>query len=265
MKSKNDNLMFYISLVIFPVYAVVSLFLNATLAPLPVLIPLVILLDNIKKRNKFDRAFLVMLTYLLSVLSSFLPSLTFPSLVKAYADSLFILPLLVLVDEDEKDRSFSVISLILFGIVSWITLSVTNNSYYYLYGGMENYGEYVVYSRLLYFVTLSIPVVELLFNSKRNYLSFFLLLASSVIAVLAATAKGESNPILTPTSWYYLLILFIYIGRVEDEVVVTDRKKIVLTKLDTHDIEHLRKKKKPRIYEIPPNLPLDDRPGKAGE
>lgn len=265
MKSKNENLMFYISLVIVPLYLVASLFINATLAPVAVLVPLVILLDKIKERNKYERTFLVLLTYLLSVTVSFLPSLTFPSLVKAYADSLFILPLLVITDENEKNRTFSIVAIILLGTVSWITLSVSNNSYYYLYGEMVDYGNYLLYSQLLFFVSLSIPVIELLFNTKRNYLSFLLLLSSSVIAALASEAKGESNPVLAPASWYYLLILFIYIGRVEDEVVVTDRKKIVLTRLDTQDIEHLRKKKKPRVYEIPPNLPLDDRPKKVEE
>ncbi len=261
MKSKKDNLMFYVSLVIFPVYAVVSLFMNGTLVPLAVLIPLIILLDNIKERNKYVRAFLVLVSYLLSILVSFLSALTFPSLVKAYADSFFVLPLLVLIDEDEKDRTFSVISFILLGVVSWITLSITNNSYYYLYGEMKNYNGYVLYSRMLFFVSLAIPVIELLFNTKKNYLSFFLLFSSAVISVIAADARGEDNPTLTPCAWYYLLILFIYIGRVKDEVMVTDRKKIVLTRLDTQDIEHLKKKKKPRVYEIPPNLPVDDRVG----
>lgn len=259
MKSKRENPIFYVAAFLYIAHAVLSITLKGTVVPAAVSLPLLVLLFDIKKKNVYQKLLLILISYLLSIVLSALPALTYPSLVKAYALSYTILPLFALTCGSSKGKTFSFIFLIVTGVLSYITLTLTDNNYYYLNTVIADYNKYLQYSKVLFSITISVPFIYMIFNTGRNYLYFILLIAASILSSLTASLRGEAYPLLTPGAYYLVLILLIYTASIKEEVIVTERRKIVLSSLRVVDIEHLKKKEKPRIYEIPPNLPVDDR------
>lgn len=213
-------------------------------------IPLIIYIRGGKK----ERGILVALSFILSfalslIESSILHNADFSSsLLKAFSSFIYIIPLIILIDEDKRGV-YLPLSIIL-SLLLYLPYSSTIKNYYYLYERVGNYDTFLLYSRIIIYCLISLPIEELIINRRRNYLSLIILLSLSILSFLIDDIAESA---------LFFLILLIYISRKNKVIEIEEKKKITLSRMETIEIEKLHKKKKEKVYETPPNLPIDDR------
>lgn len=259
--NRNKRIPLIISLLAFFFYLFITLTQSLSLNIVPIIltsIPLIAFLYIENDEGKKKKIIFLLLSFALSLISVFIVSIihdnadTKSALIKAISSVYLLIPLIILTDdEDNTRRKTSLLSLILSSLI-YLPYKDTIKNYYYFYSSIPDYSSFLFYSRLIYILTLIIPLEEIIFNTSKNYLSVLLIAASSILSIISQNI-GEG--------YLFFLILLIYITRWKEELLVTTRRKITLSKLEPVEIEKIRKKKKPKVYEIPPNLPVDDRVG----
>ncbi len=259
--NRKKKITLIISLLAFFSYLFISITQSLSLNIVPVIITSLTLTAFLYIENdegKKKKLILLLLSFMLSLISVFIVSIiqdnadTKSALIKAISSVYLLIPLIILIDdEDNTRRKTSFLSLILSSF-NYLPYKETIENYYYFYSSIADYSSFLYHSRLIYIFTLIIPIEEIIFNTSKNYLSILLIMTSSIMSIIARK-QGEG--------YLFFLILLIYISRGKEEMIVTTRRKIILSKLEPVEIEKIRKKKKPKVYEIPPNLPVDDRVG----
>ncbi len=268
MKTNKSPLILYSALVVTFSSIVLSLFSSSdmmeTVKTAVLSIPLVIYLYDIRTGEGKKKAFVLLIAAALFFVTAFIDAFISddapftPSLIKSLSALFYLVPLTAITFTSGKKR---ILQALITGIHILITLPALRyavGTYEYLYGSIADYPSYLMYSTLLSLALILTAFSEMVFNTNKNYLSDALLLSAACFSYLAAKAEGMEKPILSPYILIMLLILFIYIARVEKVRYTPEVRKIVLSTLKTQEIEPLRRKKKPREYEIPPNVPVND-------
>ncbi len=265
----KKNITFIISIALTLTYALLSLVFSLPLVSsvisLVKAICLIVLLYNINSREKRRKKLLVAIIYLVFIALSFVETLVTDHaplsdmIVKSISSIFPLLPLMVIVAGDKKNKTGEIVITAFTALLSYIAFAWTNNNYYYLYSNIEHYSLFLSYSRVLFLVTLLIPVSDVVFGANKNYLSIALMSASIVMSYPYYWAIGVENWYINPLELIYLLILLIYITREGKKLEVGGRRIVKFTRVADIEIEHLKKKKKKRVYELPPNVPVDDR------
>ena len=269
MKIKKATAVLYLSVLIVFLYATGGIFndgdIITIIETLALSVPLIVYLYYISTESTKIKAFVLSLAAALSVVISLLDSLLvdnapfLPSLIRGLSSAFFILPLTVITFNDTEKRSFKALIIsALYTAVTLPSLRETVNTYCFIYSDVADYPSFLTYMTFTALAVILTSASELIFRTKKNYLSDFFLLSSVIFSYLAEKAKGEVNPVFTSLPMIMVLILLIYISREEKVTYSTERRTIVLSTLKIQEIEHLRKKKKPRVYEIPPNVPVND-------
>lgn len=264
MKTNKTSILFYVSLVIIFAVFVLSVFSSSAIIEVVKTIvpsvPLAFYLYNVRNENKRRKAVILLITALIYSALAFIEAFIIDNaqfrVSSIYAIS-FLFYLLSLTAITFRRRSAVIVSAIHLA-VTLPALKSTVGTYMYLYRSVADYPSYLTYSTFLALFLILTVVSELLFNTKRNYLSLSFLFAAFCFSVLSASKEGMEQPLLSPVSLIILLILFIYMARGERERYTPEVRRIVLTSMETQEIKHLRRKKKPRVYEIPPNVPVND-------
>lgn len=175
------------------------------------------------------------------------------AIFKAISEEIIAIPLFALRDKKEKRRGVKAIVLSLLSIVLLVFYERTNNSYYYLYSSISNYKNFIFYSRLL-FVSIVLSCFFNLLTKSRSYLSYFLALSSGILSCF----RGNRVEVLDSNAFFFLLILIIYMANQEREKIAIERKKIVFSEFKPITIEPIKKKKKEKVFDLPPNIPVND-------
>ncbi len=268
MKIRKNNICFYLSFAVLFVYGILSLIKGASILSLTGTIlraiPLIILIYYINTTKSGLKAIVVAVSYVVDFVISFLGyylTEDFPlpaSLAAAFASTLYLLPLVILIWEDGKKKWTAAAVTVLLVVIIYFTGKVTVETNMYLYREVENYSSYIFYSKLALLITVLVPVSELLFRTKKNYLSDALIVSATVMTILAENASGRKDFPASPSLCLGILTLLIYMARTGEVFEAGERRKIVFSTLHVQEIAPLRKKRKPRVYEIPPNVPVRD-------
>lgn len=169
--------------------------------------------------------------------------------VCALSNSLFLLLFLPLIVQKRKGRLFYalvVLTLFLMAIKRYL------NSYVYLYRETINIDSY---ERFFYFsfLFLALAIISfLLFGTKKNWFSYFFILFSSFFSYLA---EKENGKIINPSFLFLLVFLVLYIEKDRSERILVERRNI---KLRVIKEESIKRKKREKRFEIPPNVPYKD-------
>lgn len=244
---------------------VFSLPLVSTIVILIKVIPLVVLLCNINSTKKGRKILLTAITYLVFIAISFSEALItdhapLRSLIVKSISSVFpLLPLIIITAGERKDKKTETALTVLVALASFISFEWTNDNYYYLYSNIEHYSLFLTYSRVLFLLTILVPLSDVVFGTDKNYLSLSLISASLIMSFPYYWAMGRDRWYINPLLLDYLLILLIYITRERKMLEVGERRIVKFTRVADIEIEHLQKKKKKSVYELPPNVPIDDR------
>lgn len=264
MKTNKTSILFYLSLIIIFAVFVLTVFsssniMEAVKTVVPS-VPLVFYLYNAGNKDNRRKAVILLITALIYSALAFIEAFVIDnapvraSLIYALSFLFYLLPLTAVTFRRRTAATLSAIHL----AVTLPFLRSTVGTYMYLYRSVPDYPSYLAYSTFLALTLILTVVSELLFNTKRNYLSLSLLFAAFCFSVLSASKEGMEQPLLSPVSLIILLILFTYMARGERERYTPEVRRIVLTSMETQEIKHLRRKRKPRVYEIPPNVPVND-------
>ncbi len=175
------------------------------------------------------------------------------TLYKAIREEIIVLPLFALRDKKETKRGVKALFLVLISIIVLFPFERTNNNYYYLYSSISNYKSFIFYSRLL-FISIVLSSFFNLFTKSRSYLSYLLVLSSGILSSL----RGNRVQVLDSDVFYFLLIFIIYVANQQKEKITIERKKIVFSEFKPVAIEPIRKKKKEKVFDLPPNIPVND-------
>ena len=268
MKIRKNNLCFYLSFVVLFAYGVIALvygtpvlsFIGTVLKT----IPLIVLIYYINTQKSGLKAIIVAAAYVVAFVISFLEyylDSSFPlsaALTAALASTLYLLPLIILTEDGGKRRWIAAAVTIVAAVITYFTGKVTIERNMYLYATVENYSDYIFYSKLALILTLLVSVSELLFRTKKNYLSDALIVSATVMMLLGEYAAGSTSVITSSSFYLGILTLLIYIARTGETFEAGERRKIVFSTLHVQEIAPLRKKRRPRVYEIPPNVPVRD-------
>lgn len=268
MKTNKSSLILYLSLVVISAYVVLSVFSSSdmieTVKTVVLSTPLVIYLYNIRTDETKKKALVLLPAALIFFAVALIDALITDgapvgaSLIKGVSELYYLVPLTVITFTSGKKRILRALVTAAHILISLPALRYAVGTYAYLYRSIDNYSSYLTYSTILALALMLAALSELIFNTKKNYLSDGLLLSAVCLAYLSAEAEGEAKAFLSPYILIMLLILFIYIAREEKVRYTPEVRKIVFSTLKTQEIEPLRRKKKPRVYEIPPNLPVND-------
>lgn len=268
MKTNKSSLILYLSLVVISAYVVLSVFSSSdmieTVKTVVLSTPLVIYLYNIRTDETKKKALVLLHAALIFFAVALIDALITDgapvgaSLIKGVSELYYLVPLTVITFTSGKKRILRALVTAAHILISLPALRYAVGTYAYLYRSIDNYSSYLTYSTILALALMLAALSELIFNTKKNYLSDGLLLSAVCLAYLSAEAEGEAKAFLSPYILIMLLILFIYIAREEKVRYTPEVRKIVFSTLKTQEIEPLRRKKKPRVYEIPPNLPVND-------
>ena len=268
MKIRKNNLCFYLSFVVLFAYGGIAFICGA-----PVLsfigtvlkaIPLIVLIYYINTEKSGLKAIIVAAAYVVAFVISFLGyylDSAFPfsaSIAAALASTLYLLPLIILTEDDGKRRWIAAAVTIVAASITYFTGKVTVEESMYLYTRVANYSSCIFYSKLALILTVLVPVSELLFRTKKNYLSDALIVSATVMMLLAENAAGSTSVITSSSLYLGILTLLIYIARTGEVFEAGERRKIAFSTLHVQEIAPLRKKRRPRVYEIPPNVPVRD-------
>ena len=269
MKIKKATAVLYLSVLIVFLYATGGIFndgdIITIIETLALSVPLIVYLYYISTESTKTKAVVLSTAVAIHIAITLLDSLLvdnapfLPSLIRGLSSAFFILPLTVITFNDTEKRSFkTLIVSALYTAVTLPSLRETVNTYFFIYTDVADYPSFLTYMTFTALAVILTSASELIFRTKKNWLSDFFLLSSVIFSYLAEKAKGEVNPVFTSLPMIMVLILLIYISREEKVTYSTERRTIVLSTLKIQEIEHLRKKKKPRVYEIPPNVPVND-------
>ncbi len=268
MKIRKNNICFYLSFAVLFVYGILSLIKGASILSLTGTIlraiPLIILIYYINTTKSGLKAIVVAVSYVVDFVISFLGyylTEDFPlpaSLAAAFASTLYLLPLVILIWEDGKKKWTAAAVTVLLVVIIYFTGKVTVETNMYLYREVENYSSFIFYSKFTLLIAVLVPVSELLFGTKKNYLSDALIVSATVMTILAENASGRKDFPASPSLCLGILTLLIYMARTGEVFEAGERRKIVFSTLHVQEIAPLRKKRKPRVYEIPPNVPVRD-------
>jgi hypothetical protein len=268
MKIRKNNICFYLSFVVLFAFGVIALLCGS-----PVLtfigtvlkaIPIIVLIYYINSDKNGLKAIVVAAAYVVSFVISFLEyylDAGFPfsaSPAAAIASTLYLLPLIILTADDGKKKWIAAAVTIITALITYFTGKVTIERNMYLYATVENFSSYIFYSKLALILTVLVPVSELVFRTKKNYLSDALIVSATVMMLFAENAAESTNILISPSLYLGILTLLIYIARTGEEFEAGERRKIVFSTLHVQEIAPLRKKRRPRVYEIPPNVPARD-------
>ena len=268
MTTKN-KIAFVIAIALTLLYGVLSIvfsraFLSSIMSLVKV-IPLIVLLYNINSRKKGRKTLLLVLSYPVFILLSFLEA--FLNTHSSFGDTIImsisstfpLIPLILIITGREENKVTPGVISVVVAAATYIAFDWTNSTYYYLYASIEHYSMFLTYSKVLFLLAVLIPLSEVVFGSDNNYLSLSLMLASIIMSFPYYWASGMERWYINPLMLIFLLILLIYMSREGKKLEVGERRIVTFTRVADIEIEHLKKKKKERVYELPPNIPVDDR------
>lgn len=266
MKIKKATALLYLSILLVFLYAVLALISSADMVEVVetvvLSLPLIACIYHVSSDSVKTKAVVLSSASVLYFIITLLDCLLVdgapagPSVLKGLSSVFFVLPLVAVTFSSSRKISFLISAL--YAAVTLPGLRWTVSSYCYIYTDVADSPSFLAFMTFTALCVILTVLSELIFRTRKNYLSDFLLLSSVIFSYLSQKAEGDGNPVFSTLPFIMLLTLFIYLSREEKVRYSTERRTIVLSTLKIQEIEHLRKKKKPRVYEIPPNVPVND-------
>lgn len=222
-------------------------------------LPLIIFILNIESGKKFRRVLVTVIAYCtVSVLYCVFSPFPFPfSPVAAFSRTMPLIALTAFREKGGRKGMFPFPLVLIMAVLTYSALRKTVNDWYYLYLQVDDYPSFMFYSKITFIFTFLVVISEEIFRTERNYLSAFFLLAAAFSSFLTEKAF-HFQAVSCEQALLYILILLIYMGRKTERIKKGEKRSITFSSISFENLEPLRKKKKPGVYEIPPNVPEND-------
>ena len=164
----------------------------------------------------------------------------------------------------KKNRKYLIIGGIVISVIMYNVVLAYSVRYIYLYEWVSDWGGYKSVMVIGALAILLSSISKLLFDTKRNYLSYLLLLIAgicfgiensirlgSVNGIMGILKGTVSSPLFA--SMMFSLIILIFMETEEGKI--QERRNIIFKDIVYQEVKPIKKRKRAVVFEVPPNVP----------
>ena len=164
----------------------------------------------------------------------------------------------------KKNREYLIIGGILISAIMYNLVLAYSVRYIYLYEWVSDWDGYKSVMVIGALAILLSSISKLLFDTKRNYLSYLLLLIAGIcfgiensirlgsVSGIMGILKGTVSSPLFATMVFSLIIL---IFMETEEGKIQERRNIIFKDIVYQEVKPIKKRKRAVVFEVPPNVP----------
>ena len=164
----------------------------------------------------------------------------------------------------KKNRKYLIIGGIVISAILYNVVFAYSVRYIYLYEWVSDWNGYKSVMVIGALAILLSSISKLLFDTKRNYLSYLLLLIAgicfgiensirlgSVNGIMGILKGTVSSPLFA--SMVFSLIILIFMETEEGKI--QERRNIIFKDIVYQEVKPIKKRKRAVVFEVPPNVP----------
>ena len=164
----------------------------------------------------------------------------------------------------KKERKYLIIGGIVISAILYNVVFAYSVRYIYLYEWVSDWNGYKSVMVIGALAILLSSISKLLFDTKRNYLSYLLLLIAgicfgiensirlgSVNGIMGILKGTVSSPLFA--SMVFSLIILIFMETEEGKI--QERRNIIFKDIVYQEVKPIKKRKRAVVFEVPPNVP----------
>ena len=164
----------------------------------------------------------------------------------------------------KKNRKYLIIGGIVISAIMYNVVLTYSVRYIYLYEWVSDWNGYKSVMVIGALAILLSSISKLLFDTKRNYLSYLLLLIAGICFGIENSIRlGSVNGIMgilkgtvsSPLFATMLFSLIILIYMETEEGKIQERRNIIFKDIVYQEVKPIKKRKRAVVFEVPPNVP----------
>ena len=164
----------------------------------------------------------------------------------------------------KKNRKYLIIGGIVISAIMYNVVLTYSVRYIYLYEWVSDWDGYKSVMIIGSLAILLSSISKLLFDTKRNYLTYLLLLIAGIcfgiensirlgsVGSIMGILKGTVSSPLFATMLFSLIIL---IFMETEERKIQERRNIIFKDIVYQEVKPIKKRKRAVVFEVPPNVP----------
>lgn len=164
----------------------------------------------------------------------------------------------------KKNRKYLIIGGVFISAIMYKMVMTYSVRYIYLYEWVSDWGGYKSVMVIGALAILLSSISKLLFDTKRNYLSYLLLIIAGICFGIENSIRlGSVNGIMgilkgtvsSPLFTTMVLSLIILIFMETEEGKIQERRNIIFKDIVYQEVKPIKKRKRAVVFEVPPNVP----------
>ena len=164
----------------------------------------------------------------------------------------------------KKKRKYLIIGGIIISAIMYNVVLAYSVRYIYLYEWVSDWDGYKSVMVIGALAILLSSISKLLFDTKRNYLTYLMLLIAGIcfgiensirlgsVGSIMGILKGTVSSPLFATMLFSLIILILM---ETEEGKIQERRNIIFKDLVYQEVKPIKKRKRAVVFEVPPNVP----------
>ena len=164
----------------------------------------------------------------------------------------------------KKNRKYLIIGGIVISAIMYNVVLTYSVRYIYLYEWVSDWDGYKSVMIIGSLAILLSSISKLLFDTKRNYLTYLMLLIAGIffgiensirlgsVGSIMGILKGTVSSPLFATMLFSLIIL---IFMETEEGKIQERRNIIFKDIVYQEVKPIKKRKRAVVFEVPPNVP----------
>ena len=164
----------------------------------------------------------------------------------------------------KKNRKYLIIGVIVISAIMYNVVLAYSVRYIYLYEWVSDWDGYKSVMVIGSLAILLSSISKLLFDTKRNYLTYLMLLIAGIcfgiensirlgsIGRIMGILKGTvSSPLFATMVFSLIILIFMETG----EGKIQERRNIIFKDIVYQEVKPIKKRKRAVVFEVPPNVP----------
>ena len=164
----------------------------------------------------------------------------------------------------KKNRKYLIIGVIVISAILYNVVLAYSVRYIYLYEWVSDWDGYKSVMVIGALAILLSSISKLLFDTKRNYLTYLMLLIAGIcfgiensirlgsVGSIMGILKGTVSSPLFATMLFSLIILILM---ETEEGKIQERRNIIFKDIVYQEVKPIKKRKRAVVFEVPPNVP----------
>ena len=164
----------------------------------------------------------------------------------------------------KKNRKYLIIGGIVISAIMYNVVLTYSVRYIYLYEWVSDWDGYKSVMVIGALAILLSSISKLLFDTKRNYLTYLMLLIAGIcfgiensirlgsVGSIMGILKGTVSSPLFATMLFSLIILILM---ETEEGKIQERRNIIFKDIVYQEVKPIKKRKRAVVFEVPPNVP----------